>query len=123
MNDFQRFIESQRQAQGGAPAGGPGAFLARAVGMVAAVGVLAISLIFGAFVITAVLAIALVAAVAFRVWFWWHQRKLRASGSPHGPSPSRRPRPPPRAGGGDVVEGEFEVVEEHGDDDPHRPRS
>lgn len=116
MNDFQRFLQSQRQAQGGAPAG-PGAFLARAVGMVAAVGVLAISLIFGAFVITAILAIGLVGAIALRVWFWWKQRKFRASGA-HG---GHGPRPPPRAGDGDVVEGEFEVVEEPGDD-PRRPR-
>ncbi|MEM9386370.1 MAG: hypothetical protein AAGA68_15035 [Pseudomonadota bacterium] len=118
MNDFQRFLESQRRAQRGAPAG-PGAFLARAVGMVAAVGVLAISLIFGAFVITTLLAIGLVGAIALRVWLWWQERKFQASGATRGPHTA--PRPPPRNRGkdGDVVEGEFEVLHEDGDDPGH----
>lgn len=106
MNDFQRFLESQRRT----PAG-PGALLARAVGMVAAVGLVALSLVFGAFVLTALLAIGLLGGVALRVWLWWQQRKYGAS--PTRPAPPRRPPPPGQAsGGGDVVEGEFEVLDE-----------
>lgn len=118
MNDFQRFLEAQRQASGGAPAG-PGAFLARAVGMVAAVGLLALSLVFGAFVLTALLAVALVGGIALRVWLWWQQRKFRSAANAPGSGPGPRPRAPHRRPDqGDIVEGEFEVVSEGDDDAP-----
>ena len=112
MNDFQRYLESQRRPRGGAPAG-PGAVLARAVGAVAAIGLFALSLVFGAFVLTALLAVGLIGAIALRVWLWWQQRKYAASGGgAYTRTTPPRPSSSGTAGGSDVVEGEFEVLYE-----------
>ncbi|MEO0974831.1 MAG: hypothetical protein AAFX85_17220 [Pseudomonadota bacterium] len=110
MNDFQRFLEAQRQ-RGQAPASGPGAFLTRAVGAVAAVGLLTLSLVFGAFVLTALLAVGLVGAVGLRIWLWWQRRRF--VGQPPTGASRRQPRTgASQAGDGDVVEGEFEVLDD-----------
>ncbi len=117
----------------------PFGWLARAVGAVVAVGLLVGALFLGAFVLTALLAVGFVGAVALRIWFWWKLRDVdrqgthRMSGMGRGAGPYGAPRYGPRpdvsrAQGGDVVEGEYEVLDPDGaaegttSDDADRPR-
>lgn len=118
---------------GGSGAGGPGAFLARVVGAIAAVGFFLLALFLGAFVFVALLIAAAVGTIVFRVWLWWQTRKLgreyggagdgstqgtgRSGSGPRGTS-GRRPGGTGGSSGGTVVDAEYEVLSDEDREGP-----
>jgi hypothetical protein len=73
------------------------------LGFVAGLGLLAVSFVFGAFLIAALVGVGLIVGIAVYARLWWLQRRMARTGKGKGE--------------GDYIETEYTVVERHPTDD------
>ena len=80
--------------------------LAALVGVLALVG----AFFFGIFIFAIAIALGLIAWLAFTVRVWWLRRKLGFGEAAPDDAARRQPPGEPGQGGGDVIDGEYEVI-------------